>query len=83
MNPPSDGAAITTLSTRKIYRNRWAPSGSPTASCAKSNMCFWPPASRSVPIAECERMILDGTIRDSCAVSAWGLYLIWKVRQET
>ena len=23
MNPPSDGAAITTLSTREIYRNRW------------------------------------------------------------
>jgi ADP-ribose pyrophosphatase len=23
MNPPSDGAAITTLSTREVYRNRW------------------------------------------------------------
>ena len=29
---------------------------------------------RSVPIAEFERMMLDGTIRDECTLSAWGLY---------
>jgi len=26
-------------------------------------------------------MMLDGTIRDSCTLSAWGLYLLWKARQ--
>jgi hypothetical protein len=26
-------------------------------------------------------MILDGTIRDSCTLGAWALYLIWKSRQ--
>lgn len=35
----------------------------------------------SVPIADFERMMLDGTIRDMCTVSAWGLYLLWKVRR--
>jgi ADP-ribose pyrophosphatase len=34
-----------------------------------------------VSIAEFEQMILDGTIRDNCTVSAWGLYLMWKARQ--
>jgi ADP-ribose pyrophosphatase len=36
---------------------------------------------RSVPVAEFEAMILDGTIRDNCTVSAWGLYMLWKARQ--
>lgn len=36
---------------------------------------------RSIPIEEFERMILDGTIRDSCTVAAWGLYLMWKAKQ--
>ncbi len=36
----------------------------------------------SVPIAEFERMILDGTIRDDCTLAAWGLYLLWKTRQQ-
>jgi len=36
---------------------------------------------RSVPIAEFERMMLDGAIRDSCTLSAWGLYQLWKARQ--
>ncbi|HEY1649188.1 MAG TPA: NUDIX hydrolase [Terracidiphilus sp.] len=36
----------------------------------------------SVPVEEFERMMLDGTIRDSCTVSAWGFYLMWKARQE-
>jgi len=25
--------------------------------------------------------MLDGTIRDNCTLSAWGLYLLWKARQ--
>lgn len=37
--------------------------------------------SRSVPIAEFERMMLDGTIRDNCTLAAWGLYVLWKTRQ--
>jgi 8-oxo-dGTP pyrophosphatase MutT (NUDIX family) len=36
---------------------------------------------RPVPIAEFERMMLDGTIRDNCTLSAWGLYQLWKARQ--
>ena len=36
---------------------------------------------RSVPIAEFERMMLDGTIRDNCTLSAWGLYQLWKARE--
>lgn len=34
----------------------------------------------SVSIAEFEKMMLDGVIRDNCTLSAWGLYLIWKAR---
>jgi 8-oxo-dGTP pyrophosphatase MutT (NUDIX family) len=36
---------------------------------------------RSVAIADFERMMLDGTIRDECTLAAWGLYLLWKARQ--
>jgi 8-oxo-dGTP pyrophosphatase MutT (NUDIX family) len=36
---------------------------------------------RPVPIAEFERMMLDGVIRDNCTLSAWGLYQLWKARQ--
>jgi ADP-ribose pyrophosphatase len=36
---------------------------------------------RSATIAEFEQMMLDGTIRDNCTLSAWGLYLLWKARQ--
>jgi 8-oxo-dGTP pyrophosphatase MutT (NUDIX family) len=36
---------------------------------------------RTVAIAEFERMMLDGVIRDNCTLAAWGLYLLWKVRQ--
>jgi len=36
---------------------------------------------RSVPVAEFEEMMLNGVIRDSCTLSAWGLYLLWKKRQ--
>jgi ADP-ribose pyrophosphatase len=35
----------------------------------------------SVTVEEFERMLLEGTIRDCCTVSAWGLYLMWKARQ--
>ena len=36
---------------------------------------------RSVSIEEFEEMMLAGTIRDNCTLSAWGLYLLWKARQ--
>jgi ADP-ribose pyrophosphatase len=35
-----------------------------------------------VPVAEFEQMMLDGVIRDSCTLSAWGLYLLWKTKRE-
>jgi len=36
----------------------------------------------SIAIEEFEQMMLDGTIRDSCTLAAWGMYLMWKGRQE-
>jgi len=36
---------------------------------------------RSVPIAEFERMMLDGVIRDNSTLSAWGLYQLWIAQQ--
>jgi 8-oxo-dGTP pyrophosphatase MutT (NUDIX family) len=36
---------------------------------------------RSVAVSEFEEMMLNGTIRDNCTLSAWGLYLLWKARQ--
>jgi 8-oxo-dGTP pyrophosphatase MutT (NUDIX family) len=38
-------------------------------------------AAHTVPIADFERMLLDGTIRDECTLAAWGMYLLWKARQ--
>jgi ADP-ribose pyrophosphatase len=35
----------------------------------------------SVTVSEFEQRMLDGTIRDNCTLSAWGLYLLWKARQ--
>jgi 8-oxo-dGTP pyrophosphatase MutT (NUDIX family) len=35
---------------------------------------------RSFSIAQFEKMILDGTIRDGCTIAAWGLYKLWKER---
>jgi len=32
-------------------------------------------------VEEFEGLMLDGTIRDNCTLSAWGLYLLWKARQ--
>ncbi|MGD0831918.1 MAG: NUDIX hydrolase [Terracidiphilus sp.] len=36
---------------------------------------------RSVAVPRFEEMMLDGQIRDSSTLSAWGLYLLWKARQ--
>ena len=36
---------------------------------------------RTATVADFERMILDGTIRDDSTIAAWGLYLLWKARQ--
>ena len=38
-------------------------------------------AVRSVTVEEFEQMMLDGTIRDNCTLSAWALYLMWKARR--
>jgi len=35
-----------------------------------------------VPIADFERMMLEGKIRDGCTHAAWALYLLWKARQD-
>ncbi len=35
-----------------------------------------------VPVAEFERMLLDGRVMDNCSAAAWGLYLVWR-RQQT
>jgi ADP-ribose pyrophosphatase len=35
----------------------------------------------SVSIEEFEKMMLDGVIRDTCTIAAWGYYLMWKSRQ--
>jgi 8-oxo-dGTP pyrophosphatase MutT (NUDIX family) len=37
----------------------------------------------SFTIAEFEQMLLDGAIRDCCTLAAWGLYKVWKEKQET
>jgi ADP-ribose pyrophosphatase len=36
---------------------------------------------RPVAIADFERMMLEGVIRDECTLAAWGLYLLWKARR--
>lgn len=36
---------------------------------------------KTATIAEFERMLLDGTIRDNCTLSAWGLYKVWHEEQ--
>jgi ADP-ribose pyrophosphatase len=37
--------------------------------------------SHTIEISRFEEMMLDGTIRDCCTLSAWGLYLLWKSRR--
>jgi ADP-ribose pyrophosphatase len=34
-----------------------------------------------MPVEEFERMMLSGEIRDTCTLSAWALYLLWKKQQ--
>jgi 8-oxo-dGTP pyrophosphatase MutT (NUDIX family) len=36
---------------------------------------------RTATLAEFERMLLDGTIRDACTLAAWGLYKVWRDSQ--
>ena len=33
-----------------------------------------------VSVAEFEAMVLDGRVRDSCTLAAWGVYQVWKRR---
>jgi ADP-ribose pyrophosphatase len=35
----------------------------------------------SFSISQFEQMLLDGTIRDSCTIAAWGLYQLWLKKQ--
>ncbi len=37
---------------------------------------------RTASIAQFEEMILNGTICDGCTLAAWGLYKLWKERQD-
>lgn len=37
---------------------------------------------RSVSIEEFEQLMLSGAIRDGCTLAAWGLYQLWKSRQQ-
>ena len=37
---------------------------------------------RSFTVEEFEEMMRNGVIRDGCTLAAWGLYLLWKARQE-
>ncbi len=36
----------------------------------------------TISVVEFEQMLVDGVIHDASTVAAWGLYLIWKARQE-
>jgi ADP-ribose pyrophosphatase len=38
---------------------------------------------KTTTIAEFERMLLDGTIKDSSTIAAWGIYRLWKDRQKS
>ena len=35
---------------------------------------------RCVPVEEFEEMMLNGAVRDTCTLAAWGLYQLWKKR---
>jgi 8-oxo-dGTP pyrophosphatase MutT (NUDIX family) len=37
---------------------------------------------RSFAIEDFERMMREGTIADASTIAAWGLYLLWKTREE-
>ena len=36
---------------------------------------------KRVTVREFEDMLLDGSIRDNCTLAAWGLYKVWRERQ--
>ena len=36
-----------------------------------------------VPVAEFERMLLDGRVTDNCTAAAWGVYLVWLRQRAT
>jgi hypothetical protein len=36
-----------------------------------------------VPVERFEAMILDNTIVDNCTVAAWGLYRLWREKNES
>ena len=38
-------------------------------------------AVHTLPVAEFERLMQNGTIADGCTVAAWGLYLMWLAKQ--
>lgn len=40
-------------------------------------------AIHTLPVAEFDQMIVNGTIRDASTVAAWGLYLSWQHRART
>ena len=35
-----------------------------------------------VPVAEFETMLLDGRVVDNCSAAAWGVYRLWRERQQ-
>lgn len=35
-----------------------------------------------VAVREFEAMMLDGRVKDNCTVAAWGLYLVWRNREQ-
>jgi ADP-ribose pyrophosphatase len=35
-----------------------------------------------VAVSEFELMMMDGRVMDNCTVAAWGLYLVWRKRQQ-
>ncbi|MBS1813957.1 MAG: NUDIX hydrolase [Acidobacteria bacterium] len=37
---------------------------------------------KRVSVREFEDMLLDGSIRDNCTLAAWGLYKVWRERQQ-
>ena len=35
-----------------------------------------------VAVSEFEAMMLDGRVKDNCTVAAWGLYLVWRNKEQ-
>lgn len=38
---------------------------------------------RTATVSEFEQMLVDGVIQDVCTIAAWGLYRLWKERQNS